>query len=170
VSHVGRFPLLAAGVCQLAAAGAAAAQQKTPPDITGTWVLNAAKSDFGLLPIPKADTATYTRTGNVYQVVESADASEAGTGHITYSWPIGTGKVSTELTDQGVTMQTTVTQAGDTTKFVSQIRRQGEAMEIQAGREYLSPDGRVRTREVDFQNLANPNEDPQHLVFVYDKR
>lgn len=60
-----------------------------------------------------------------------------------------------------------MTQHGDTAHFVSQLRHEGKTMEVEAGREYLSADGKTRTREFDLQNLANPDEDEQHVVAVF---
>jgi hypothetical protein len=145
-----------------------AAASGSAPDLSGSWVLNKAKSDFGLLPVPSNDTAMYTRAGDVYRVVETS-ASDSGPTHITYSWPVGAGDVSSDLPDQEVTIHTRVTLHGDTALFVSQLKHKGQAIEIQSGREYLSADGKVRTREFDLQSLANPDEDTQHLLAVFDR-
>ena len=158
-----------AGLALVLTAGAASAQQRAARDLSGTWVLNAAKSQFETWPAPKSDTAIYTRDGGVYQVVETTPG-DTGAVRITYKWPVGVGEVSSVLPDDDLTVDTRVTQTGDTVKFVSQLRRKGNTMELQVGREYLSADGMTRTREVDFQNLANPDEDPLHLVFVFERR
>jgi hypothetical protein len=158
----------------LTLAGAAAAQspgqrqagRASGPDLSGTWVLDKDKSDFGLLPAPGADTSTYTRQDSVYRVVETG-GSDTGTTRITYAWPVGTGQVTSNLPDQEATVLTQVTQHGDTANFVSQLRHEGKTMEVEAGREYLSADGKIRTREFDIQNLANPDEDEQHVVAVF---
>jgi hypothetical protein len=136
------------------------------PDLSGTWVLDKEKSSFGLFPEPTADTSTYTRQDTAYQVVETG-SSDSGTTRITYVWPIGTGRVISNLPDEEASVSTTVTQRGDTAMFVSELRHQGKAVEIESGREYLSPDQKTRTREFDLQNLANPDEDEQHVVAVF---
>lgn len=141
-------------------------QHVNVPDLSGTWVLDKQKSDFGLLPAPASDTSIYTRVGNVYQIVE-ANATDTGSSHITYSWPVGSGEASSDFPDLGASMQTRVTLHGDTAMFVSQLKRSGRAIEIESGREYLSPDGKVRTREYDLQSLVNPDEDLQHVVAVF---
>jgi hypothetical protein len=138
------------------------------PDLTGTWVLSKTKSDFGLLPIPVGDTAIYTRAGSTYHVVETA-GTDTGAAHIAYSWPVGAGDVSSELPDEEASISTRVTLHSDTALFVSQLRHKGQAIEIQSGREYLSPDGKVRTREFDLQSLTNPDEDVQHILAVFDR-
>ena len=148
---------------ELTSAGALAAQQSAPLDLSGTWVLNVPKSDFDISDPPKSDTSTYTKTGNVYLVVQRSNA-----GHATYRWPVGTGDVTSDLS-QGTTMHTTTTLKGDTSTFTSEIIAHGVTMMIETGREYLSPDGRVLTRTIVHQNLANPNEDALHFIFVYDK-
>jgi len=167
---------------ELAATGGIAAQQGTgasgrdagrpradAPDLTGKWVLNKAKSDFGLLPVPAADTATYTRVGSMYRVVE-ASAGDTGAILITYSWPVGSGEVTSDLPDQEASIQTRVTLHGDTAVFLSQLRHKTHPIEVESGREYLSPDGKVRTREFDLQSLVNPDEDTQHILVVFDRQ
>jgi hypothetical protein len=149
---------------ELTSAAVLAAQQSVPLDLSGTWVLNVAKSDFDVSDPPKGDTSTYTRTGNVYVVVQRSNAGQA-----TYRWPVGTGAVTSDLTN-GVTMHTTTALKGDTSAFTSEIMSRGVTMMIETGREYLSPDGRVLTRAIIHQNLANPNEDALHFVFVYEKK
>ena len=71
---------------------------RAPPDLSGTWVLDKDKSDFGLLPAPGADTSTYTREDTIYRVVETG-GSDTGTTRITYAWPVGTGQVTSNLPD-----------------------------------------------------------------------
>ena len=141
-------------------------QHASPPDLSGIWVLDKQKSDFGMLPTPASDTSRYTRVGNVYQIVE-VNAMDTGSSHITYSWPVGAGEASTDLPDLEASMQTRVTLHGDTAMFVSQLKHGGRAIEIQSGREYLSADGKVRTREYDLQSLVNPDEELQHVVAVF---
>jgi hypothetical protein len=148
---------------ELASADRLAAQQASL-DLSGTWVLNVSKSDFDMSDPPKADTSTYTKTGNVYEVVQSGAA-----GQTTYRWPVGAGEVTSALS-QGATMRTTTTVKGDTTLFTSEIISRGVTMMIETGRDHLSSDGHVLTRTIIHQNLANPNEDALHFVFVYDKK
>lgn len=50
------------------------------PDLSGTWVLDKDKSDFGLLPAPGADTSTYTREDTIYRVVETGEATPVRPG------------------------------------------------------------------------------------------
>jgi hypothetical protein len=150
----------------LVSARGAGAQQSVPLDLSGTWVLNIAKSDFDIEDPPKgSDTSVYTRTGNVYEVVQSGAA-----GRVVYRWPVGTGDVTSDLAEQGAKMHTTTTLKGDTATFTSEILVHGAAFMIETGTEYLSRDGKVLTRKVAHQNMANPNEDLLHFVFVYDKQ
>jgi hypothetical protein len=165
---------IGASLLLLNLAGAAVAQPPSgarsvrppAPDLSGTWVLDKDKSDFGLFPAPAGDTSTYTRQDTLYRVVETG-GSDTGTTRITYAWPVGSGRVTSSLPDQDASVTTQVTQRGDTAVFVSQLLHQGRAMEIESGKEYLSPDGKTRTREFDLQNLANPDEDEQHVVAVF---
>jgi len=105
----------------------------------------------------------------VYHVVE-ASASDTGAVQVTYSWPAGAGEVTSDLPDQEASILTRVTVHGDTALFVSQLRHNARAIEIESGREYLSPDGKVRTREYDLQSLVNPDEDTQHILIVFDRQ
>jgi len=143
--------------------GALAAQSSVPLDLSGTWILNTAKSDFDIAD-PKGDTSTYTRSGNVYVVMQRSDAGKA-----TYQWPVGAGDVTSDL-PEGAKMHTTTKLKGDTSTFVSEVIVKGVTMMIESGQEYLSPNGRVFTRAIIHQNMANPNEDPLHFLFVYDKQ
>lgn len=106
-------------VCTLASAelvcASRLAAQQVPLDLSGTWVLNVGKSDFDMSDPPKADTATYTKTGNVYEVVQKGAA-----GQTTYRWPVGAGDVTSDLS-HGATMHTTTTVKGDTLMFTSEI-------------------------------------------------
>ena len=149
-------------------AGPPANHPASAPDLSGTWVLDKTKSDFGLLPAPSADTSTYTKIGEVYHVVE-VNSADTGSSHIAYTWPVGSGEVSSDLPDLEASIQTRVTQHGDTATFVSQLKHLGKTIEIESGREYLSADGKVRTREFDLQSLANPDEDLQHVVAVFER-
>jgi hypothetical protein len=147
----------------LMSAGGLPAQTPAGPDLSGTWILNIAKSDFDISD-PKADTSTYTRSGNVYVVVQRGDG-----GRGTYQWPVGAGDVTCDL-PEGAKMHTTTQLKGDTSTFTAEVIVKGVTWMIETGKEYLSPDGRVLTRNIIHQNLANPNEDALHFVFVYDKQ
>jgi len=146
---------------------AVAQSESRSTDLSGTWVLDAQKSDFGRLQFPRVDTAVYQKSGVVYRVEEVGVVDSAV--RITYSWPVGAGTTTSELSGIEGSILTEVKIKGDTARFVSLLRRKGITVEIQTGREYLSPDGRVRTREIDFQNLGNPNDDPEHLTLVFKK-
>ena len=82
---------LTCAIFALVSPGVLAAQSSMPLDLSGTWILNTAKSDFDITD-PKGDTSTYTRSGNVYVVMQRSDAGKA-----TYQWPVGAGNVTSDL-------------------------------------------------------------------------
>jgi len=148
-----------------------AAQQGPPAgtDITGTWVINLAKSDFGKLPPPTIDSSTVTRVGNVYQIDATSDFGGQGVQHHVLKWPVGEGETTNDLAN-GATIHTTTKIQHDTTTFSTTISVQGQVVALQAGRSYRSADGKTLTREMDMQPMAGPNTDPIHFRLVYDKK
>jgi len=148
-----------------------AAQQAAPmgADLTGTWVLNRAKSDFGPLPPPTIDSSTITRVGNVYQIDATSDLGGQGKQHRVLKWPVGEGESTNDVAN-GATVHTTTKVAHDTTTFSSSISMQGQVVALQTGRTYRSADGKTLTRETDIQPVAGPNTDPIHIRLVYDKK
>ncbi|MFL5483664.1 MAG: hypothetical protein ACJ8AK_15890 [Gemmatimonadaceae bacterium] len=148
------------------------AQQASPPaalDLTGTWIINRAKSDFGTLPPPTIDSSVVTRVGTMYEIDATNDFGGQGTQHRVIKWPVGAGETTTDL-GNGATMQTTTKLANDTATFVSKISVQGQAVALQSGRVYLSADKKTLTREMDIQPLAGPSTDPLHFRMVYDRK
>ena len=148
-----------------------AAQQApvTGANLTGTWVINVAKSDFGTLPPPTVDSSTITRVGNVYEITSTSDFGGQGTQTRQLKWPVGEGEASNDLPN-GATIRTTTKVAHDTTTFSSTIIVQGQTVALQTGRTYLSPDGKTLTREMDIQPMAGPSTDPIHFRLVYDRK
>ena len=70
------------------------------------------------------------------------------------------GEATSDLPEQEARIVTRVTQHGDTALFVSRLLHSGRDIEIQSGREYLSADGKVRTREFDLKS------DPEVVLFL----
>jgi hypothetical protein len=145
------------------------AQQATGADMTGTWVINRAKSDFGMLPPPTIDSTTATRVGAMYQVETTSDFGGQGIQHLSYKWPAGEGESTNDLAS-GATIHTTTKVQHDTTTFSSTISVQGRTVALQTGRMYRSPDGKTLTREMEMQPLAGPSTDPMHFRLVYDRK
>jgi hypothetical protein len=145
------------------------AQQATGADMSGTWVINFAKSDFGMLPRPTIDSTTMTRAGAVYQIETTSDFGGQGIQHLSYKWPVGDGETTNDLAS-GATIHTTTKVQHDTTTFSSTISVQGQTVALQTGRSFLSPDGKTLTREMEMQPLAGPSTDPMRFRLVYDRR
>lgn len=159
-------------VLALLAPSARLAAQQAPPtgaDLTGTWVINRAKSDFGALPPPTIDSSTVTRVGNFYQIDATSDFGGRGTQHVVLKWPVADGETTNDLAS-GATIHTTTRIQHDTTTFSSTISVQDRVVALQTGRTYRSADGKTLTREMDMQAMAGPNTDPIHFRLVYDKK
>jgi len=137
-------------------------------DLTGTWVINLAKSDLGTMPPPTIDSSTITRVGNVYEIASTSDFGGQGTQSRLLKWPAGEGEASND--SNGATIHTTTKALADTTTFSSTISVQGQTVALQTGRTYLSPDGKTMTREMDIQPMAGPSTDPIHFRLVYDRK
>jgi hypothetical protein len=159
------FALLAPSVRLLVAQAA----PSTATDLTGTWVINRTKSDFGTMPPPTIDSSTVTRVGTMYQIDATTDFGGQGTQHRVFNWPVGEGETTTELPN-GASMNTTTKLQHDTTTFSSTISVQGQTVALQTGRMYRSPDGKTLTREMEIQPLGGPNTEPIHFRLVYDRR
>ena len=145
------------------------AQQSVGADMSGTWVVNRAKSDFGVLPPPTIDSTTTTRIGAMYQIETTSDFGGQGIQHLSYKWPVGEGEATNDLPN-GATIHTTTKIQHDTTTFSSTISVQGRTVALQTGRSFLSPDGKTLTREMEMQPLAGPSTDPMRFRLVYDRR
>lgn len=156
-------------VLQASLASVLVAQQAPGTDISGTWVINHAKSNFGPLPPPTIDSSTVTRIGTAYRIEATTDFGGRGTQHQVLKWPVGEGETTTDLPN-GATIRTTTKIQHDTTTFSTAISVQGETVAIQTGRTYLSPDGKTLTREMEVQPMAGPNDEPMRFRLVYDRR
>ena len=146
--------------------------QQAPPtgaDLTGTWVINRTKSDFGTMPPPTIDSSTITRVGTLYQIDATSDFGGRGTQHNVLKWPVGAGETTNDMAN-GVSIHTTTRLQHDTTTFSSTISMQGQVVALQTGYTYRSPDGKTLTREMDIQPMAGPNTDAIHFRLVYDKK
>jgi hypothetical protein len=163
-----RATLLLAVALQLLVAGALRAQQLPRSDLSGTWVINIAKSHFGKLPPPTVDSVTITQMGNMYQFDATTDFGGQGRQHLVYKWPVGAGEATNDVS--GATVHTTITQHGDTLAVSSEVSMQGQTVAVQSGRVYRSPDGKTMTREADIRPMAGPSTEPIHLLFVYDRK
>jgi len=163
-----RVIVLVALAVQLSAAGVAAAQQSPPGDLTGSWVINPGKSSFASMPAPTVDSLVVTRVKGMYQFETTTDFGGQGKQHLVYTWPIGEGEVTNNVS--GAIVHTTIKMKADTILPTSQITMQGETVATQSGRVFRSADGKTLTRDVLIQPASTMSGDPIHVVFVYDRR
>jgi hypothetical protein len=166
--HCNRIALLMTVPLQLATAGVLVAQQSPAGDLTGTWVINPGKSTFASMPAPTVDSLVVTRVRGMYQFETTSDFGGQGKQHLVYTWPIGEGEVTNNVT--GAIVHTTIKMKADTILPTSQITMQGETVATQTGRVFRSADGKTLTRDVLIQPASTMGGDPIHVVFVYDRR
>jgi hypothetical protein len=134
------------------------------PDITGTWVIDVAKSDFGGVPAPKADTAIYKRDGFIYHVSQAADQGQ-GLVHLESQWPTDSGEVTNNLPDgTSVTVKTHVERGVQ--HFTLTLARSGQTATM-TGRIELSGDHQTMTR---YATVVPAGGEPINLRLVYVKR
>lgn len=141
-----------------------------PPlhDLTGTWVLNATKSDFGGVQGPTSDTAVVTRDGFVYhfrQTVTQGDSS----AKIYTDWPTDSGDVTNTL-PTGMSMKIKAHKEGAVQVALvemSQPTPQGIQTASETVRQTLSADGKTLTRQMTIVPQAG---EPVNIRLVYDKR
>jgi hypothetical protein len=98
-----------------------------------------------------------------------SDFGGQGTQRVTLKWPVGEGESSNDMSN-GATIRSTTKVHADTTTFSSTIVVQGQAVALQTGRTYLSPDRKSLIREMDIQPTAGPNTAPIHFRLVYDRK
>jgi hypothetical protein len=133
------------------------------PDLSGTWVLNAAKSQMGGKSL-RSDTTVITRVGTTYHIVSIVDA---GTGPVadTLIVPAGDGE-STNLV-RGVQVHGIVTHQGDTSVTSSDLKVDNQTVAVTTSRAWMSTDKQTLTKVSD---LHPTNGAPIHLVLVYDRK
>jgi hypothetical protein len=133
-------------------------------DLTGTWVLNIAKSDFGGVPGPKSDTWVVTRDGFTYHIKQSADQGQ-GPVEIHTDWPTDSGDVTNKLPN-GMTMAVKAHREGPAQVFTIAISMSGQTAS-ESGRQLLSDDGRTLTRYMTVNPVGG---DSINIRLVYDKK
>jgi hypothetical protein len=152
-------------VAVLFAAGTSAAHaQKSAPDLSGTWIMNVAKSRETGRTL-QFDTTTYTRVDSTYRVDQHFDHGH-GTSSFTTTWPAGTGQVR-RPDSQGADTHVVTRIQGDTVSYLTEILVDGQTVEYESGRTWLSPDGLSRTLAFDVSSGPGPL---VHGLLVFDKR
>ena len=111
------------------------------------------------------DTTTYTRADSTYRVDQHFDHGH-GANSLTTVWPAGTGQLRTS-DPQGFTTHVITRLQGDTLSYLSEIIVDGQTVQFESGRTWLSPDGRSRTLAFD----ADVGQGQLvHGLLVYDKQ
>ncbi|HEY0776422.1 MAG TPA: hypothetical protein VGD56_00520 [Gemmatirosa sp.] len=136
-----------------------------PPNMSGTWELNVAKSTFGPQGAPTKATMTLTQVGDkitTTQAMESAMGNATNTMHHT----IGVATTDT-VNGGGQQMPFTSTARWDGTTLVVEGKATMQGTDIPVVSRYtLSPDGKQLV--VDQVVTTPMGELPSH--FVYDKK
>jgi hypothetical protein len=144
---------------------AAAAQDAARlPDLSGTWVIDVGKSNFGGYPAPKADTAIYKRDGFIYNVNQAADQGR-GLVHLQTQWPTDSGDVTNSLPD-GTTVVIKAHVEHGVQLFTSSLSRGGQTATM-SGRIELAQDHMTMTRVL---TIVPPGGEPVNLRLVYVKK
>jgi hypothetical protein len=133
-------------------------------NIAGTWVLDIAKSDFGGIPGPTADTAVYVRDAFTYHVKQRVTSPGRGQILLAIDWPTDSGSAVSTLPGGGtMTVHAHVEQGVQV--FTAELSQGGQTA-TESGRVELSPDGKVMTR---LQTVVPPAGEPVTIRLVYDK-
>jgi hypothetical protein len=154
--------VLFAGVFLVTCPGHLHAQETSRlPDLSGTWVIDVAKSDFGGVPAPKADTAVYRRDGYIYHVEQAADQGR-GLVHLESQWPTDSGEVTNNLPDGTNVVVKTHVENG-VQLFTSSLARGGQTATM-SGRIEISPDHQTMIRRF---TVVPAGGEPVNLKLVY---
>lgn len=146
-------------------AGAQANPQATGPrtrDLAGIWVLDVAKSDFGGIPGPSADTAVYVRDGYTYHVTQRVTSPGRSPVLLAIDWPTDSGSAVSTLPG-GATMAVHAHVEQGVQVFTAELSQGGQTA-TESGRVELSVDGRVMTR---LQTVIPPAGEPVKIRLVY---
>lgn len=136
--------LLAAAPAALHAQAAAAAKA---PDYSGTWELDAAKSNFGPQPAPGRMTMTVHQAPNAVAIVVAA-ATPMGDQRDSTSYTIGGPAVRHEIPNVGPAM---VSAAVDSGRLVTRAVVQTQGVEVPVNSRWtLAPGGKVLTVDRDI--------------------
>jgi hypothetical protein len=165
VNYPGTVARSLVAVLLTVAVGASAARAQHPvPDLSGTWIMNVAKSRETGRTL-QFDTTTYSRVDSTYRVDQHFDHGH-GANSFTTTWPVGTGQVRT-ADSQGADTHVVTRIQGDTMSYLAEVIVDGQTVEYESGRTWLSPDGLSRTVAFDVSSGPGPL---VHGLLVFDKR
>jgi hypothetical protein len=135
---------------------------QSAPDLSGTWVLNVAKSQMGGAAL-RYDTSVVTRVGNSYRMVSINDV---GTGRVsdTAIVPAVDGEANNMV--RGVHVHGVVTYKGDTSVASSNLTVNDQTVAVGTSRTWVSADTRTLTKITDLRPASGA---PIHMELVYDR-
>lgn len=133
---------LGAATALVLAATTAAAQVKTP-DLSGTWELDAAKSDFGPMQAPAKMTLTITQGGAAKMKIVTVTPGPNGDQSVATDYPVD-GAPHDITTSDGAKQTSTTKWDGSTFVVDTKMERQGMNVGI-VSRFDLTPDGKILT-------------------------
>jgi hypothetical protein len=126
------------------------APAQTKPDFSGSWKLNAARSDFGLVPAPASIERKITHAEPTITIVEAQDA---GFGVQTATRTYTTDGKGSSFMSQGAEVKGTAVWQGGDLVVTSEVE---VAMLKFVDRMTLSPDGKTLTSVI---KLTSPQGD-----------
>jgi hypothetical protein len=131
----------------------------------GTWKLNAVKSKFGTVPLPKSSTRTVVAQGAGLKI--SYEGVAADGSRVAYEYTINfDGKDSViSGTGQSNGADTIVTKRIDTHTISSTLKKAGKVVATTKG--IVSQDGKTYT--IDSQG-SDANGKPRNVVSIYEKQ
>ncbi|HTP86464.1 MAG TPA: hypothetical protein VMJ34_05945 [Bryobacteraceae bacterium] len=138
---------------------AAFAADDVKPNFSGTWKLNAEKSDFGPMPGPDSRTDTIDHKE---PVVKESVAMSSSQGDMNWDLTYTTDGKESKNTVMGSEMTSTAKWDGNTLVVDSKANFGGSDMTIH-GTMVLSDDGKTLTRQAHFSGPMG--EGDQKLVF-----
>lgn len=142
-------------------AGAVAAQSKAP-DLSGTWEMDATRSDFGPSPKPAKMTLTITQTGATRMTIVTASRTEMGDQSITSNYTIDGAPHQMPTRDNVAQTSTTRWDAGT---FVVDAKMTQDTVSVGVRTRFtLSPDGKLLT--INRHISAPGGEADLRIVFV----
>ncbi len=158
-----RLTATLAATLLVAAGTASAAHAQTTPDLTGTWELNTAKSDFGPMPAPSKVTMVVTQSATSIKLVQ-AIATPAGEQSNTQEFSLdGQAKTSNGVDGQPITSVGKI----DSGMVVIDVKANRQGMDItQALRFSVAPDGRTLTLNQDVASSMGG----ARLKMVFDRK
>jgi hypothetical protein len=151
---------------------AAPSAQEIHPDLSGTWVLNLAKSKLGKHPTISSDTVVIIASESKIEIRETVDGKEETHSYVIdgKEYPYASARVSQSVASENVTKASwkkTILMIED----IGRVRTSGVMGDAevlhQTDRWTLSPDGKTLSEKTSSSGMADAA--PSQL-FVYDKQ